>query len=193
MTIEQRLVHAARSLDETVEPSADSLPRLHARIASRQKRAARPGTAVLGAFCLVLGGMIALGVLIGWLAFRDGSRATDRARGTQSALIEECPAAHQPLTGTADGLPHKGSTDKNYVIKTLDSSRAAVERDIPGIETLRVEPRDGQVWSYDSNGRVVIETLNDFWIVAEMKSHADCPTAPLAWDGIPVRFLAPAS
>jgi hypothetical protein len=193
VTIEERLSSYAAQLDEAVDDyvNGSSAP-LPARTAGRQIRAT-PGTAIIGAFCVVLGGMLALGVLIGWLAFRDDSRVTFRAgAGNQSALLEECPAAHQPLTGAADGLPRKGYTDQDYVMKTLDGTRAAIKRDIPGIESLRVEPRGGQVWSYDSNGQVVIETLNDFWIVAQMKSRADCPTAPVAWNGVPVRFLTAA-
>jgi hypothetical protein len=55
---------------------------------------------------------------------------------------------------------------------------------------MSVEPRDGQVWSCDAHGAAAIESVRDFWIVAELATVAGCPAGPVDWGGVPVRFVA---
>ena len=187
MTLERQLSDAMKSLD-AVDPSPDALSRLHARL-NPQPRNGRAGFAIVGALAAVVAGVLALGVLIGWVAFRDSSPATGLAAG--GPLLVECRAAHQPLIADADALPPKGNTDLANVTRVLDTSQDLIKRKVSGVNVLRVQPRDGQVWSRDTAGAVVVEPVNDFWIVAELASNADCPTAPMYFNGVPIRFLAP--
>jgi hypothetical protein len=136
------------------------------------------------------------------LALRGGgSDSVDAStkRGTSGAAIAnakrastECVAARNPKVGLGDGLPPKGYTDEVYVRDVARGGHQRIASQFPGTVDVRVEPRNGQVWSRDSAGQVVIESLNDYWIVVELRSSSDCPAAPSYWNGVPLQFVAPA-
>jgi hypothetical protein len=116
----------------------------------------------------------------------SGSAVADARRAST-----ECTAARSPKVGLGDGLPPKGYTDEAYVRGVAgDSKRIASQ--FPGTVDVRVEHRNGQAWSRDAAGQVIIENLADYWIVVELGSSSDCPVSPWAWNGVPLQFVAPA-
>jgi hypothetical protein len=55
-----------------------------------------------------------------------------------------------------------------------------------------VIPRNGQVWSYDAAGQVLVEQMRDFEIEVRLQTASDCPGNPSSWGGVPLRFVSPA-
>jgi hypothetical protein len=126
----------------------------------------------------------------------SGSAGSD-APGSQglgpsgTRVYSECPATHNPKSGEGDGLPFKGYTDESNVRIVAIRSREQLEKGFPGISDVRVIPRNGQVWSYDASGQVLVEDAADFEIEVQLRSAFDCPTMPWVWGGIPLQFVTP--
>jgi len=115
---------------------------------------------------------------------------SQRASATQG--YSECPATHNPKTGQGDALPPKGYTDEVNVRTVAIRSRDLLDSQFPGVTEVRVIPRNGEVWSYDAAGKVLIEQMADFEIEVRLESASDCPTGPWSWGGVPLRFVSPA-
>jgi hypothetical protein len=104
------------------------------------------------------------------------------------AATVECPSARQPLAGVPDVLPTRGQTDYARVVQVAKAQGRRIRRQFPGIISLTVEPRNGQVW--DRRGRAIVTTqVADYWLVARIHSQSQCPGTPWTWNGIPLRFL----
>jgi hypothetical protein len=101
----------------------------------------------------------------------------------------ECRAAASPKVGSPDALPVKGQTVERYVRRVLRSERGLIARRFGGVVSMRVAPRNGDVWTRDTAGAVVTSRARDFWIVVQLESNADCPAAPEFWNGVPLEFV----
>jgi hypothetical protein len=121
----------------------------------------------------------------------DGSVALRSGGSDPTATLVECASARNPKVGAGDALPAKGYTDEAYVRSVLLDGRQQIEAKFPGAVAVRMAPRNGEVWSYDAAGQVIIEQRTDFWIVVELGSATDCPASPSSWNGVPLQFVAP--
>ena len=151
----------------------------------------------------VIGGCV-IAAVVGALVFRwvDGSSGStgsgavaheaDGQAATSTQSYSECPATHNPKVGRGDGLPPKGYTDEANVRTVALRSRALLDSQFPGVTDVRVIPRNGQVWSYDAAGQVMVEQMRDFEIEVRLETATDCPGNPWAWGGVPLRFVSPA-
>jgi len=179
-----------RSLIELGAPpiSLSEVEALRTQVPQRHLHRRVFGRALVGVACVIA-------VVVAIVLLRSdgdhGSVSVQPNRMGSDVAFAECASARNPRFGQGDGLPPKGYTDRAYVEQTLRTSRKALKKQFPEITGLRIAPRNGQVWSRDSNGDVVVEQLHDYWIEARVASVENCPTSPFSWGGVPVEFFAP--
>lgn len=179
-----------RSLIEGGAPpiSLFEVDALRVEVPQRRQRKRVRGLALVVAACLVAM-VVSIMVLRG-----DGAHpsVSVQPHGVGSDVaFAECTSARNPRFGQGDALPAKGYTDRAYVERIVRAGRRAIKKQFPAITGLRVARRNGQVWSRDSAGQVVVEQLHDYWIEARVASVRDCPTYPSNWGGVPIEFFAP--
>lgn len=119
--------------------------------------------------------------VLGASAFGFGA-ASERFSG-------ECPGTRNPLVGFPDGLPMFGQTSRQRV-EGLAQDLASIQQVYPGILQVSVERRGGQVWDREPSGEIIIRMPDDdYWLVAWVKRRRACPTSPVSWNGVPMRFV----
>ena len=90
----------------------------------------------------------------------------------------DCPDADIILFADADGLPTKGTTE-----------REAVEAFAEGIPEYRVIPRNGWVWERLSDGSVSVSQVKDYMLERTIESADQCPPIPShSGGGIPIAY-----
>jgi hypothetical protein len=106
-----------------------------------------------------------------------------RSAGRVHTQLAVCRAADPPRW--APPLPKLGQTDKSRVRAVLAAGANHIRAQFSGVQSLRVEPRGGMV-----RAGAILDPVDDYWIVVELRSTQYCPSRPSFLRGVPLRFVA---
>jgi outer membrane protein assembly factor BamB len=95
-----------------------------------------------------------------------------------------CRAADPPRFAGTQELPRLGQTARSRVQRVLRADADKIRAEYPGVRRLEVQPRGGAVMD-----GALQDFVDDYWIVAQLRSTRDCPTSPQSWNGVPLRFI----
>jgi hypothetical protein len=163
-------------------------------IEEARKRQRRRRWLIAGAVIALIASALAFRWVDGGSGSNSSGPAANDANGKAASATRsysECPGTDNPKVGRGDALPPKGYTDEANVRTVAVRSRSLLDSQFPGITDVRVIPRNGQVWSYDTTGQVVVEQMRDFEIEVRLQAPAYCPGNPWSWGGVPLRFVSP--
>jgi len=101
-----------------------------------------------------------------------------------------CPIS-APLTGIADALPREGDTSFKLVVQARFRYESQIRQDFPGVVSLSVDARNGDVWR-GTRGDFTVHRARDYWIGVHVESPLSCPGDPAAlrsYNGVPLHFV----